>query len=71
MPTFFPGWDRCGTGATGWMDGAEPPVGVHANVHVCWGDYSWRDNLQIINCGDYFVYGLSAPGGCNFRFCTV
>ena len=74
MPTACVPKNRCGTHATGWMNGTHPTV-VDSNVtrKVC---YNWKHNcclwsnsIKVVNCGQYYVYKLSKPSGCSLRYC--
>jgi hypothetical protein len=74
MPTTCVSKNRCGTAATGWMNGAHPTVADgKATRKVCysWGGNccKWSNNIEVVNCGQYYVYKLSAPSGCNLRYC--
>ena len=64
---------RCGTVASGWLSGLHPTVADGVVVRqVC---YSWlsccgySDDIQVRNCGDFFVYELKKPPSCNLRYC--
>ena len=65
---------RCGTYATGWMNGAHPTVAQSKVTRkVC---YNWNNNccqgsnnIEIVNCGQYYVYKLSPPPLCDLRYC--
>jgi hypothetical protein len=79
---------RCGTDATGWMNGAHPTVAdgkVTRKVCYHWGScirmssdnvcYHWQgdcykySNVEVVNCGQYYVYKLSPPPKCPYRYC--
>ena len=74
MPTSCVSKNRCGTHATGWMNGAHPTV-VDGKVtrKVCYSYIAgccWRsNNIEVLNCGQYYVYKLSLPPSCNYRYC--
>ena len=65
---------RCGTSAPGWLNGAHPTVeeGV-LNQTICyhWSGNccNWKNNINIRNCGDYYVYQLVPPPACPLRYC--
>ena len=65
---------RCGTLVTGWLNGKHPTEeeGV-VTREVCynWNDNccNWKNNIQVRNCGDFYVYDLIPPPDCNFRYC--
>ena len=75
MPTACPPYNRCGTSATGWMNGGHPTVAdgqVTRTVCFQWGSCcNWSTNIKVRNCGSYYVYYLSGtPGGhCDLRYC--
>ena len=75
--------DRCNTYATGWLNGGLPNVkegpvtrqvcfyGSRARVRRARTCCEWAINVQVRNCGSYYVYNLTTtPGGeCNLRYC--
>ncbi|CAB3997417.1 Hypothetical predicted protein, partial [Paramuricea clavata] len=75
IPTTCVFKNRCGTRATGWMNGAHPTVAdgkVTRKVCYNWSDNCclWSNNIEVVNCGQYYVYKLSAPSaGCTLRYC--
>ena len=55
---------RCGTDAPGWLNGAHPTVAdgtVTRSVRFSWKSNccEWSINIQLRNCGNYFVYYIS------------
>ena len=67
---------RCGTHATGWMNGAHPTVTdgkVIRTVCYHWNNCcTWSNDIKVINCGKYYVYKLmSTPPDhpCNLAYC--
>lgn len=65
---------RCGAKAPGWLKDGHPKVaeGV-ATRTVC---YHWEDDccyykndIQVKNCGRYFVYKFEMPPAYNLRYC--
>lgn len=74
MPTSSPGDSHCGTNASGWLSGAYPSVAESAVTQpVC---FAWNGNpcnfstqIQVLNCGAFYVFKLGAPGKCNRRYC--
>ncbi|KAL9980408.1 hypothetical protein ACROYT_G008996 [Oculina patagonica] len=65
---------RCGTESPGWLNGTHPTVaGVVVKSKVCyhrWGDCCWRsNNIQVKNCGSFYVYELQKPPNCSLRYC--
>ncbi|KAL9987888.1 hypothetical protein ACROYT_G002266 [Oculina patagonica] len=67
---------RCGTHAAGWLRGGHPTVrdGVVSRT-VCYhwvNNCCWRsNNIQVRNCGYFFVYRLQRPPTCYVRYCGV
>ena len=74
MPTSPPGTHRCGTLATGWLNGAHPTVAEgQVTRQVCFQWYGincyWSTNIGVRNCGSFFVYNLKSPPTCTLRYC--
>jgi hypothetical protein len=74
MPTTCVSKYRCGTSATGWMNGAHPTVAngkVTRKVCYSWAGNccNWSNNVEVVNCGQYYVYKLSPSPDCNLRYC--
>ena len=74
MPTSCVPNQRCGTLAPGWMNGAHPTVAqgkVTRKVCYNWSSNccSWSNNIEVVNCGLYYVYKLSPPPICTLRYC--
>ena len=74
MPTSCPPIFRCGTCATGWMNGGHPAVADgQVSRQVCF-HYSGNccvssTNIKVRNCGSYYVYYLSGTPYCYLRYC--
>ena len=70
---FFDTPCRCGTAATGWMNGAHPTVAqgkVTRKVCYHWGRCCyWSNNIEVVNCGLFYVYKLSRPPQCTLGYC--
>ncbi|KAL9987887.1 hypothetical protein ACROYT_G002265 [Oculina patagonica] len=67
---------HCGTHAAGWLRGGHPTVRdgmVSRTVCYHWdNNCCWRsNNIQVRNCGRFFVYKLQKPPGCQYRYCGV
>ena len=68
---------RCGTQATGWMNGVHPAVAdgkVIKKVCYHWSSNccNWSNEIEVINCGKYYVYKLisTTPSlKCVLRYC--
>ena len=74
MPTSCVRAYRCGTAISGWMNGAHPTVSdgkVTRRVCYCYdGNCCYMlDNIEVVNCGKYYVYKLSEPPSCSLRYC--
>jgi len=75
MPTSCPPMDRCGTHATGWLNGGHPTVADgKVTRQVCFSLRSnccWQStNIEVRNCGSFYVYHFSGtPYGCALRYC--
>ena len=74
MPTACVPINRCNTRATGWLNGNHPTVAdgqVTRQVCFHWSSNcsNWSTNIQVRNCGEYFVYLLSGTPGCSLRYC--
>lgn len=67
--------NRCGTQAPVWLNGLHPAnkgekVVREACIHV-FGDGCWEAfDINITNCGDYFVYYLRHPHYCAVAYCA-
>jgi len=74
IPTSSPGTYRCGTHATGWLNGSYPGNGSTVTRQVCyhWSSSTcwWSNNIEISNCGNYYVFRLYDPPQCSLRYCT-
>ena len=77
MPTSCPPTWRCNTHATGWLNGGHPTVAdgrVTRQVCFHWNSNCslWYNNIQVTNCGHFYVYYLIPPsGGCYLRYCST
>ena len=77
MPTSCVTDNRCDTHAPGWLNGAHPSVADgKVTRQVCFNYFSncciWSINIQLRNCGDYFVYYISGTPPehpCELRYC--
>jgi cysteine-rich repeat protein len=74
MPESAPPTYRCSTHAPGWLNGAHPtPDQGKVNRQVCfhWSNNScnWNSSIQVVNCGDFYLYSLPQPPVCSLRYC--
>ena len=66
---------KCGSAMTGWMNGVHPTnLGENVWRQVC---FHWSSstcyrstNIEVTNCGDYYVYKLPSRSHCNYRYCA-
>ena len=70
VPTY-----RCGTLASGWLNGNHPNVSEGIVTRTVCFHWSSRccavpTNIDVKNCGGYYVYNLK-PTGCYFRYCGI
>ena len=66
---------RCGTNGAGWMNGTHPTVFEGkvmrkvcysvAAVGCCWAS----NNIEVMNCGQYYIYKLPSSGCSPCRYC--
>ena len=66
------GLEHCGTGLPGWIQGSHPAnEGEQVTVKVCFRpDCPLSRNIQITNCGGYYVY-LLPDVDCGCRYCAA
>ena len=74
MPTSCQPTHRCGTHAPAWLNGEHPTVADgQVNRTVCFHWESdcchWSTNIEVRNCGSYYVYYLTGTPACNLRYC--
>ena len=74
MPTSCPLKNRCGTHASGWLNGNHPTVAqgiVTRQVCYHWSSSccNWKNNIRVKNCGAFYVYELQKPPTCWLRYC--
>jgi hypothetical protein len=76
MPEDAPNQHSCGCEAPGWMLGDHPLVdeGVAPRT-VCfhWSNDTcqWQADIEVINCGNFYVYHLPNATTCALRYCGV
>jgi len=74
MPTTCPPMERCGTAGSGWLNGVHPTVAdgrVTRQACFNWSsNCCWRStNIEVRNCGSFYVYHFTGSGGCYHRYC--
>ena len=74
MPTSCPPEHRCNTYATGWLNGGHPTVADgKVTRQVCFHYFSkccWQStNIEVRNCGSFYVYRFSGTPHCELRYC--
>ena len=73
MPTSCPPKKRCNAYAPGWLNGGHPAVADgRVTRQVC---FHWKSNccefsknIEVRNCGSFYVYHFSATGAA-LRYC--
>ena len=75
MPTEPPPTRRCGTSAPGWLDGPHPEVAdgiVDRRVCFHWdGDACWAStDIQVLDCGGFYIYQLPETPECSSVYCA-
>ncbi len=76
MPEAAPAIYSCGTDAPGWLTEPHPTPedGVVART-VCFnwaGDTcNWSTEIEVINCGEFYVYNLPVTPTCALTYCGV
>ena len=75
IPESAPATYYCGTHAPGWLNGKHPTVAqgkVQRQVCYHWsGDKCrWKNDIEITNCGGFFVYKLKKTPVCSLRYCV-
>jgi len=76
MPTSCPPINRCHTDATGWLNGGHPTVAdgqVTRQVCFHWNSNCsyWSTNIQVRNCGSFYVYYFNGTPTCSLRYCST
>ena len=70
---------HCGAFVSGWLNGTHPTTeGEIVDKSVCFHFghgvlCKWEIQIQIVNCGSYFLYNLkdmTDVNQCNLRYCS-
>ncbi|KAL9961353.1 hypothetical protein ACROYT_G030273 [Oculina patagonica] len=74
MPTSCTPITRCNTNAPGWLNGGHPTIAdgkVTRQVCFHWssGCCDYTTNIQVRNCGSFYVYYFSGTPTCPLRYC--
>ena len=74
MPTSCPPKERCSTNAPGWLNGGHPTVAdgrVTRQVCFHWSSNccEFSRNIEVKNCGSFYVYHFSGTPQCHLRYC--
>ena len=75
MPTSCTPGNRCGTHATSWLTNGHPSVADgRMSKRICFSYsgsccYALTRNINVRNCGNYYVYELTPTGSCSYRYC--
>ncbi len=75
IPTSAVAMSQCSTSASGWYSGTMPSVpDTTESGTACFtwtqGNCAYSNQIQVTNCGSYYVYYLSAPTTGGMRYCT-
>ena len=70
---------HCGTYRPGWIRGTHPTdEGEQVTAEVCFSfdngdgdDCRYTQNIEITNCGEYYVYFLPQTPWCDMRYCAA
>ena len=68
--------DRCGTAATGWMNGTHPVnPGEQVTRTVCFNNGNgntcrYSTEIKVHLCGSFYVYYLKDTPLCTLRYCA-
>ncbi|CAB4037727.1 Hypothetical predicted protein [Paramuricea clavata] len=65
---------KCHTDAVSWLNGAHPSVSdgkVTREVCFSWDGNCcrWNKNIEVINCGLFYIYKLVSSPVCSGRYC--
>lgn len=72
---YAPGDYSCGTHASGWFNGHPAGFGETSLQTVCYdwsgdgSDCTWSNDVDVTNCGSFYVYNLVAPPTCSLVYC--
>ena len=68
--------NHCNAQAAGWLNGTHPTlIGQTVQREVCFHDSNdsdicaWSTDIQVRNCGEYFLYKLVDLPYCSSRYC--
>ena len=76
MPTSCPPIYRCDASAPGWLNGGHPTVAdgkVTRQVCFHWTSSccQWSTNIEVRNCGSFYVYYFNGTPTCSLRYCST
>lgn len=76
LPVVPPSEHSCGTQAPGWMLDEHPSVldGVVLRMTCfAWANNicQWKSAIEVVNCGDFYLYRLLNTTTCALRYCGV
>ena len=69
--------NKCGTHATGWLQGGHPrKAGEVVSRRVCFSYAGWKCygrsvQVKVAHCGSFFVYQLPSIPYCSYRYCAT
>ena len=75
IPEYAVPYGNCGTHRSGWMNGIHPTIlGEQVVRQICFPSSSntcYRSkNIDVTNCGDYYVYTISKTPDCSSAYCA-
>ncbi|XP_062519126.1 collagen alpha-1(XXI) chain-like [Corticium candelabrum] len=75
MPEKCTSGHYCATQASGWLKGSHPNViGQKISRTVCFSWSSncceWQTSVEVINCGQYYIYNLPNTPACYLAYCA-
>jgi uromodulin len=67
---------KCRTHAVSWLNGTHPSMSdgkVTRTVYFSWdGNCRYGSkNIEVINCGFFYIYKLGPTNGCHLRYCGI
>lgn len=74
LPVTPPNDHSCGTEAPGWMLAEHPTVidgVVLRTICFSWAQVTchWESPIEVVNCGDFYLYRLLNTKTCSLRYC--
>ena len=75
MPEKCTSGNYCGSSRSGWLKGSHPNVisqRISRTVCFSWSSHCcyWQTSVEVINCGQYYIYNLPNTPGCDYAYCA-